>query len=213
VTDETKELIERAKALGAQIDEPRAARLLRYLDAMLLLNEQINLTAVRDRAEAIVLHVLDGLAFAALGLHPSHVLDLGTGNGFPGVCVAALHPGASVVLLDRTGKKVRAIGSCLVSSGLHGVETMQMDAAQAPALRSELRHAFDVVTARAVGRPQLVAELAAPLVRPGGSLVLWLEHDAVIEDKLGAFRLHRRQEYDLPAPAARRRVLAHWKRR
>ncbi|MEO6597967.1 MAG: hypothetical protein ABIP94_24755, partial [Planctomycetota bacterium] len=70
-------LVAQAKSLGATLPEDRAERLLAYLDAMLALNEQINLTAVRDREQAIVLHVLDGLAFAQTNLHPRHVLDLG----------------------------------------------------------------------------------------------------------------------------------------
>ena len=44
-----------AKTLGVTIDEPNAAQLLAYLDAMLFVNEQINLTAVRDREQAVVL--------------------------------------------------------------------------------------------------------------------------------------------------------------
>lgn len=208
-----KALVDAAKALGAELDEPRAERLLAYLDAMLLLNEQINLTAVRDREQAVVLHALDGLAFALSGLRPRHALDLGTGNGFPGVAVAALHPGASVVLMDRTGKKVRAIGSCLVTSKLAGVETLHMDAQQAPGLQRELRHAFDLVTARAVGKPELMAELADPLLRPGGSLVLWLDADADAPEKLGPFRRTAMHRYTLPAPAARARVLGCWQKK
>ncbi|MEO6596172.1 MAG: RsmG family class I SAM-dependent methyltransferase, partial [Planctomycetota bacterium] len=141
-----------------------------------------------------------------------HVLDLGSGNGFPGVCIAALHPGASIVLLDKTGKKVRAIGSCLVTAKLDGIETMHLDAAQAPALRRDLRHAFDVVAARAVGRAKQVAELAAPLTRPGGHMVLWLEGEAELPERLGSFRLQQALSYELPAPAARRRVLGLWRR-
>ncbi len=208
-----KLLIERAKALGAEVDEPRAARLLAYLDAMLLLNEQINLTAVRDREAAVVLHALDSLAFARCGLHPRHALDLGTGNGFPGVAVATLHPGASVVLMDKTGKKVRAIGSCLVQAKFDGVETMHLDAQQAPSLRRELRHAFDLVTARAVGKPEAMAELADPLTRPGGSLVLWLDADAAAPERLGGYRRQALLAYDLPEPAARRRQLGVWQKR
>jgi 16S rRNA (guanine527-N7)-methyltransferase len=206
-------LVERAKLLGAEIDEPRAARLLAYLDAMLALNEQINLTGVRDREQAIVLHALDGLAFARTGLHPRHALDLGTGNGFPGVAVATLHPGASVVLMDRTGKKVRAVGSCLVQAKFDGVETMNLDAQQAPTLRRELRHAFDLVTARAVGKPEQMALLAEPLLRPGGHLVLWLDADADAPERLGPFRRAALHAYELPAPAARQRVLGHWQKR
>lgn len=208
-----KLLVERAKALGAELDEPRATRLLAYLDAMLLLNEQINLTAVRDREHAVVLHALDSLAFARTGLHPRHALDLGTGNGFPGVAIATLHPGASVVLMDRTGKKVRAIGSCLVQARFDGVETMNLDAEQAPGLRRDLRHAFDLVTARAVGTPERMATLADPLTRPGGHLVLWLDADAEAPERLGPFRRVALHSYELPAPAARQRVLGHWQKR
>jgi 16S rRNA (guanine527-N7)-methyltransferase len=206
-------LVQQAAAWKATLAEDRATKLVAYLDAMLALNEQINLTAVRDREQALVLHVLDGLAFALSEIRPRHVLDLGSGNGFPGVCIAALHPGASVVLLDRTGKKIRAIGSCLLVSRFDGTETLHLDAAQAPALRKDLRHAFDVVTARAVGRSEEVAEMADPLTRPGGNLVLWLDADAALPDKLGAFRLVRRHAYALPEPALRQRVLGHWRKK
>lgn len=205
-------LVERARAIGAELSPDAAARLLAYLDAMLSLNEQLNLTAVRDREQAVVLHALDGLAFAQSGLEPRHVLDIGSGNGFPGVAVATLHPRASVVLMDRTGKKVRAIGACLVTAGLDRVETVQLDAAQAPALHKELRHAFDVATARAVGSPEQVAALAEALVRPGGHLVLWLDRDAAAPERLGRFRRVRLVDYTLPEPAARQRRFGVWQR-
>jgi len=206
-------LVRAAATLGADLRADRAALLLAYLDAMLALNEQLNLTAVRDREAAVVLHVLDGLGFARAGLRPHHVLDLGSGNGFPGVCVAALHPGSSVVLLDRTGKKVRAIGSCLVQAGWSEVETLQLDAAQAPALRPDLRHAFDAVVVRAVGEPGPVAQLAGPLLRPGGHLVLWLDAEARPPARLGPLRRERVLTYDLPEPAPRRRMLGVYGRR
>lgn len=209
---DSKLLVDKAKALSVAVSEDRAGRLLAYLDAMLALNEQINLTAVRDREAAVVLHTLDGLAFGRTGLRARHVLDLGSGNGFPGVCVATLHPGASVVLMDKTGKKVRAIGTCLMTARIDAVETLHLDAAQAPALRREMRHAFDVVVARAVGKPEAVAEMASPLTRPGGHLVLWLDADAAVPEQLGDFRLEQNLPYDLPEPAARRRVLGVWKK-
>lgn len=208
-----QQLAEQVRAWGAELPLDRAEKLLAYLDAMLLLNEQINLTAVRDRAQALVLHALDSLAFAGTGLHPQHALDLGTGNGFPGVGIAALHPGASVVLMDRTGKKVRAIGSCLVTARFEQCETVQLDAAQAPALRRDFRHAFDVVTARAVGTPESMAEMADALLRPGGHLVLWLDAEAAAPERLGPFRRVAMFDYDLPAPAARHRRLGQWRKR
>jgi len=201
-------LTDKAAALGVSLPDGAAAQLLNYLDAMLELSRQINLTGIRDREQAVVLHVLDGLAAGLLGLRPQHVLDLGSGNGFPGVAVAALYPNASVLLIDRTGKKVRAIGSCLLTARLGGIETEQMDAAQAPTLRRDLRKAFDLVTARAVGHPAQVAGLAAPLLRPGGRLMLWIDQQTELPHRATHYRRGPIVDYDLPAPASRSRRIA-----
>jgi len=205
-------LVEKAADLGVTLDEVAAREVLAYLDAMLRANQQVNLTAVRDREAAVVLHALDSLSFQLADLRPQRVLDLGTGNGFPGVGVAALSPRAAVTLMDRTGKKVRAIGACLSQAGLDRVAAIQMDASQAPSLKAEFRHSFDLCTARAVARPEVVARMAAPLVRSGGHLAIWLEEDAVIDEQIGDFRLHATIAYELPEPAARARTLALWSR-
>ena len=100
-----------------------------------------------------------------------------------------------------------------MTARIDAVETLQLDASQAPALRREMRHAFDVVAARAVGKPEAVAEMASPLTRPGGHLVLWLDADAAAPERLGPFRRVQLHPYELPAPAARKRVLGHWQKR
>jgi 16S rRNA (guanine527-N7)-methyltransferase len=213
VATDAAALIGKAAALGISVAGQAARQLLAYLDAVLALNHEINLTGIRDREQGVVLHVLDSLACGRLQLQPRHTLDIGSGNGFPGVAVAALHPGAGVVLLDRTGKKVRAMGACLVTAGMPRVETMHVDAAQAPALHRELRQAFDLVTARAVGQPASIAALAAPFLRPGGQLLLWLDADAEHGARLGPFRRQEVVEYDLPEPAARNRLLVQYRLR
>lgn len=205
-------LIDQAHALGIAVDEQQASEVLRYLGAMLETNQHINLTAVREWPAAIVLHALDSLAFGLAELTPRNVLDLGTGNGFPGVGVAALYPDASVLLMDKTGKKVRAIASCLEQAGMQRVETLQMDANQVPALRPEFEHSYDLLTARAVARPAQIATMAQPLVRPSGYLALWLEEDADMPEKLGKFRRQKVLTYELPEPAKRVRKLAIWQR-
>jgi 16S rRNA (guanine527-N7)-methyltransferase len=202
----------KAKTLGVELEESAAALLLGYLDAMLTVNEHINLTGVRDREQAVVLHALDSLAFGLTESRPAHALDLGTGNGFPGVAVALLHPRTSVVLLDRTAKKIRAIGTCLLTARIQGVETVTLDAAQAPGLHREMRAAFDLVTARAVGSPAEMAALARPLLAQKGQLVLWLDAVTEAPESLDGFRREREIGYDLPEPAARHRRLVVYRR-
>ncbi len=201
-----EQLRRRAEALRAPLSATAADLLVRYVDAMLALNRTVNLTAIRDPDAADVLHALDAAACGALALRPARVLDLGSGNGFPGVAVAALHPGAEVTLLERTQKKARALEALTATVGLANTRVLALDAAQAPTLLPALRTAFDVITARAVAAPAQVAKLAQPLLTRDGQLVLWLDADASVAELRG-WRV-REQRYRLPEPCARTRRLA-----
>lgn len=212
-TIDPHDLIGQAEAMGITLTPTAAAEVIAFLDAMLVTNQHINLTAVRDRDVAVVLHALDSLAFQLAELEPRQALDLGTGNGFPGVGVATLCPHAEVTLMDKTGKKIHAIRGCLETAQLARVAAIQVDAKQAPSLDRDLRQGFDVCTARAVARPEVLAELADPLVCAGGHLVAWLEEHATVPERMRSFRLLRQIRYRLPAPAERNRQLAVWEKR
>ncbi len=192
---------------------PKAlARLQDYLQAMLQRNKKINLTAIREPEMAQVLHLQDSLAMQQCGLKPETCLDLGSGNGFPGVAMRVLFPKAQVCLLERTQKKVLAMRELIHEAGLLPLEVLHMDANQAASLRPELRRHFDLVTARALAEPSKVARMASPLTRTGGKLLLWLDTDAEVSKDLPGFFLHKVWDYELPAPAARQRRLASYER-
>lgn len=185
-----------------------------FLRALLVENQQINLTGVRDLATARVLHVLDSLAIQGLTLPkpPSKCLDLGSGNGFPGVALRFVYPTAAVTLLDRTRKKLLAIERVLSATGITDITTVHVDAEQAPRTHPDLLAKFDLVTARAVGQPTRVAGLASPLMSSGGHLVLWLDEHTAAPTKLTGIELAVSLDYDLPEPAARRRRLACYRK-
>lgn len=199
--------------LGIELPPAPAAALVRYLRAMLAENEHVNLTAIREPDKALVLHALDSLAVACLGLSPPRrALDIGTGNGFPGVALAALWPQAEVTLCDRTQKKVLAIQRALAVAQFGGkVAADCVDAQQAPALRDGWRQGFDLCTARAVSRPEELAVLARPLLAQNGHLALWLDADGGAPNLRG-YQAPGVIEYDLPEPAARTRRLAVYRR-
>ncbi len=178
-----------------------------FLQAVLSENQHVNLTAIRDPAQARVLHVLDSLEVRALDLSPRRCLDLGSGNGFPGIALRLLYPTAKLMLLDRTRKKLHAVERALLAASIGGVETVHVDASQAPRTHPELLGAFDLITARAVGIPPVVANLAAPLSADDGRLVLWLDGDKPAPTKLPGYVFIREHQYDLPEPAHRHRRL------
>lgn len=218
----------RALALGIELTSQGAGFLVRYLDAMLAENEHVNLTAIRDLEQALVLHALDSLAMAkVIDGTPRAVFDLGSGNGFPGVAAAVLWPRARIVLCDRTHKKAAAIGraldavrrhrapaaGALAESGpdLAAIEVEPEDVEQARARRPGWIGAFDLVTVRAVGSSEQVATLARPLLQTGGQVALWLEATATCGELRG-YRLAREATYELPDPARRTRRLAIYRR-
>lgn len=204
-----------AAAIQSDLSLEGATRLLAYLDAMLAENEHVNLTAVRDREEAVLFHALDSAAIGCGGFEdaPERVLDLGTGNGFPGVAVACFFPDAKITLMDRTLKKLKAIERAVAACDFRPdtFEYVQMDASEAPA--RGYKRAFDLITTRAVGPPLVIAPLAHRLLARGGRLCCWLSED--MEDPpLLKGRLERlgAVEYELPEPAGRKRRMVHYGR-
>lgn len=202
-----------AKTIGCDIPFEGAERLLAYLDAMLAENLHVNLTAVREREAAVLFHALDSVALGCGGLEapPEKALDLGTGNGFPGVAIACLFPMAHVLLMDRTLKKLKAIERALDTAGFDPArfDTVQMDAGEAPAHGYKAK--FDLITARAVGPPNEMGLLAKPLLKKGGRFLAWLSDDTEAPTTLkGGLRQLGRVEYTLPAPANRFRRLIHY---
>ena len=101
----------------------------------------------------------------------------------------------------------------LATAGLSGIRTLHADAAQLPALDPAMRHAFDLIAARAVGPPERVASLAEALLAPDGDLVLWLDAETPAPESIGRLRRRALHHYELPEPAARQRRLGVWRRR
>lgn len=152
-----------------RLPEGSAERLARLLS--LVAAEPSSITAVRDPAEAVDVHVadsLDGLAVAPLRT-PTAIADLGSGAGFPGLVLAIARPASRVALVESVGRKADFLGAAAVALGLANVEVVRARAESWP----EGLGAHDVVTARAVAPLPVLVEYAAPLLHAGGHLVAW----------------------------------------
>lgn len=173
--------------------------MLAYLDRVLEINRELNLTAVRDREDAVLRHVLDSLAVVPVWREvsgreaPRRLLDLGTGGGFPGAVLAAAWPSASALLIDGTGKKVRAVADALAAAGIANAEALQCRGADLPKERPEARRSFDLCVARAVGEAAGLVREFAPLVAPGGFVLLMKGPEPPQEEVLAGEREARRR--------------------
>jgi 16S rRNA (guanine527-N7)-methyltransferase len=128
-------------------------------------------TTVRDPLRAVDVHIADSLS--ALGLpavqRAEAVADLGSGAGLPGLPLAIALPAASVALVESVARKAAFIEHAREAAG---VANARVITARVEAWR-EGQGKHDLVTARALAPLPIVCEYAAPLMREGGTLVVW----------------------------------------
>lgn len=108
-------------------------------------NAKINVISRKDIDNLYEHHILHSLAIAkVLNFQPqTHLLDVGTGGGFPGVPLAILFPNCQFTLIDSIGKKIRVAYEIADAVGLDNVTCIQERA-------EEEKGKFDFVISRAV---------------------------------------------------------------
>jgi 16S rRNA (guanine527-N7)-methyltransferase len=106
------------------------------------------------------------------GPTPPTLLDLGSGAGLPGLVVATRLPEATLVLLDAQGRRTAFLSDAVRRLGLEARVSVRQDRAEVAGRDPSARGHFDGVLARSFGRPAVVAECAAPLLKSGAWLVV-----------------------------------------
>jgi 16S rRNA (guanine527-N7)-methyltransferase len=182
---------------------------------------KINLTAnPRDPAE-IVFHVFDSIIPISISasariirLDRVHrILDIGSGAGFPGLVIAAALNG-SVTLVEARRKRATYLSEAAIEMGLQNVV---VECARAESL--DLRDSFDLVTARAVGNPAGIFEIAGRVLHREGVLMIYASADQKFDDEAAAAAASGLVDasvagYDLRhGKQVMRRAVATWTRR
>ncbi|MBQ7298728.1 MAG: 16S rRNA (guanine(527)-N(7))-methyltransferase RsmG [Clostridia bacterium] len=167
-------------ALQPYMTEKIADTFYALTDEMLRVNAYMNLTAITDPDEIIVKHYADCALIAPYIPQNASMCDVGTGGGFPSLPIAILRPDVRITAVDSTQKKLDYVAS---AARLLGLDNLSVRAARAEELgRSpDFREAFDIVTARAVARMNVLCEWCLPLVRKNGLFLAMKGRDGMNE--------------------------------
>jgi 16S rRNA (guanine527-N7)-methyltransferase len=142
-------------------------RLERWLDLVLATP---GMTAISERVEARAMLLEDALRGAeVLRDMGGPIVDVGSGNGSPGIPIAASFPERRVTLLDSNRRKSEFLERA-------AAEFPNVDVVWGRAEEQDER--FEVALAKALAPPPVALEWLLPLVREGGAAVLWLAASA-----------------------------------
>lgn len=186
-----------------------------YIDILSRWNTRINLTAIRRPEEIVTRHFGESL-FAASHLfpkphtqattpqegqdqtadpappHPPHVVDIGSGAGFPGLPIKIWEPDISLTLIESNHKKatfLREVGRALRLTNVNVFPGRAQDFRAKPQSMLPTRDpasplietAAQVVTLRAVERFDSILPIAATLLAPAGQLALLIGDSQVAQ--------------------------------
>jgi 16S rRNA (guanine527-N7)-methyltransferase len=168
-----KQLTKHARnLLGLNLTRQQIKALETYERELLEWNARVNLTAINDSKGIRIKHFLDSLTcLMVMRESPmEHVIDVGTGAGFPGLPLKIVMPAMQLTLVDSVGKKADFCRHIAKLLALDGVDIIQK---RAEVLGKNPRHRqhYDWAMARAVANLSVLAEYLLPLVRVGGGML------------------------------------------
>ena len=187
----------------------------RYEEELLEWNAKHNLTAIKDRPSIRTKHFLDSLTcIAPLKEKPkNHIVDIGTGAGFPGIPIKIMQPNSRLTLIESVGKKINFCQHIVQVLELENVEIIK---ARAEELGQSIKHRqkYDLAIARAVARLPTLVEYLLPFVRIGGLMLAQKGvsgpaevHDAEHAIKILGGHLNRLHHVTLPGVAEERYII------
>lgn len=145
---------------------PETHEMLRvYYAELLKFNPKINLISRRTELDADQVHFADSIMASKILLQhtkSSSIVDIGSGNGFPGLVLATLAPDRQILLLDKDLRKIEFIKHVVGRMGLKNVSTYNglLETIKPESIQCGISRGFASITGAIIG--------ARKSFKPGG---------------------------------------------
>ena len=113
MNQDEKLLCDGLSVLNISVSDEMVYKLLAFIYLIEKWNKAYNLTAIRHRKDMVNLHLLDSLAILPY-LQGSHIMDVGTGAGLPGIPLAICRPDIEFQLIDSNAQKTRFVQQAIL---------------------------------------------------------------------------------------------------
>ena len=169
-TQVEQQFLETLATHNIQLTSKQKEQFTRYYELLIEWNQKMNLTAITDKDQVYLKHFLDSASSAFFFDFTSitSLCDVGSGAGFPSLVLKIIFPHLKITIVEALNKRLTFLAVVIAELKLTDVELVHE---RAEIYGRTQREYFDVVTARAVARFKMLAELCVPLVKKGGTFL------------------------------------------
>jgi 16S rRNA (guanine527-N7)-methyltransferase len=176
-------------------------------------SRRVNLIAKGTAEKEIIEnHFLDSLTLLPLLQDGDHLMDIGTGAGFPGLVLKAAMPGLRVTLVEPRRKRVTFLNHIVRTLGVSDIAVHECRVEDEKKLPSE--QGFSHITSRAVTEIGGFLEMTARFAQPGTRVICmkgprWQDElDSAAElIKTSGFSCCEKRIFQLPFSGAERALV------
>lgn len=163
-----------------------------FFEELVEKNKVMNLTGITEYEEVVLKHFIDSIIISdkIKMFHVKHIMDVGTGAGFPGIPLKIVFPEVHFTLLDSLNKRIQFLNDVVSKLGLEQIDCIH-GRAEDFGHQLEYREQYDLVVSRAVANLSSLSEYCLPFVKVGGYFISYKsgEIDEELENSKNAIKL------------------------